>query len=82
LARRAAGFRLPAARGLLAYCVAGREAFSDVNGRDNAKDVERRIEAALDSSNSLDAQVMLLALHAKLMNPDVVDRFDLSADPA
>jgi hypothetical protein len=67
---------------LLAYCVAGPEAFSDINGRDSAEDVERRIEAALHSPDSLDAQVMLLALHAKLMNPAVVDRFDLSADPA
>lgn len=72
----------PPLAGLLAYCVAGPEAFSDINGRDRAEDVERRIEVALDSSGSLDAQVMLLALHAKLMNPDVVDRFGLSADPA
>jgi hypothetical protein len=67
---------------LLAYCVAGPEAFGDLNGRDSAQDMERRIEAALDSPDSLDAQVMLLALHAKLMNPDVVDRFGLTADPA
>jgi hypothetical protein len=68
--------------GLLAYCVVGPEAFGDVNGRDSAQDVERRIEAALDLPDSLDAQVMLLALHAKLMDSAVVDRFDLSADPA
>lgn len=72
----------PPLAGLLAYCVAGPDTFSDVNGPDSAEAVERRIEAALDSPDSLDAQVVLLALHAKLMNPDVVDRFDLSADPA
>lgn len=71
----------PLAR-LLAYCVAGPDAFGDVNGRDGAEDVERRIEAALDLPDSLDARLMLLALHAKLINSDVVDRFDLSADPA
>ena len=68
--------------GLLADCVVGPEAFGDVHGRDSAQDVERRIEAALDLPDSLDAQVMLLALHAKLMDSAVVDRFDLSADPA
>ena len=72
----------PPLAGLLAYCVGGPETFGDLNGRDSAQDIERRIEAALDLPDSLDAQVMLLALHAKLMNPDVVDRFGLTADPA
>ncbi len=70
----------PLAR-LLAYCVAGPEVFEQANGRDETQDVEHRIEAALDRSDSLDAQVMLLALHAKLMNADVIERFGLSADP-
>src|SRR5690606_27267995 len=61
--------------GLLAYCVAGPEPYGIVNGRDNAEDVERRIETALGLPDSLDAQVMLLAFHAKLMNAAVVDRF-------
>ena len=72
----------PPLAGLLAYCVVGPEAFSNANGRGSAEDVERRVEAALDAADGLDARVMLLALHAKLMNPAVVDRFDLSADPA
>ena len=72
----------PPLAGLLAYCVVGPETYRVVNGRDGAEDVERRIEAALDLPDSLDARVMLLALHAKLMNSAVVDRFDLSADPA
>lgn len=72
----------PPLAGLFAYCVSGPEVFADLNGRDSAEDIERRIEAALDLPDSLDAQVILLALHAKLMNPDVIDRFGLTADPA
>jgi hypothetical protein len=72
----------PAVAGLLAYCVAGPETFELANSRDRTQDVERRIENALDAPDSLDAAIMLLALHAKLMNADVIDRFDLSADPA
>ena len=71
----------PLAR-LLSYCVAGPDTYGDANGRDGTDDMERRIEAAFGASESLDAQIILLALHAKLMNPAVVDRFDLSADPA
>jgi hypothetical protein len=71
----------PPVAGLLAYCVTGPETFEQVNGRDRAQDAEHRIEIALDASDSLEAQVVLLALHAKLINAVVIDRFDLSADP-
>lgn len=71
----------PAVAALLAYCVAGPETFEMANGRDPKDEAERRIENALDAPESLDAQLVLLALHAKLMNADVIERFDLSADP-
>ncbi|MCX7306185.1 MAG: hypothetical protein NTV73_17905 [Hyphomicrobiales bacterium] len=71
----------PAVAGLLAYCVAGPQTFKQANGRDPKEAAERRIESALDAPDSLDAQMILLALHAKLMNADVIDRFGLSADP-
>jgi hypothetical protein len=72
----------PAVAALLAYCVAGPETFEQPNGRDAKDDAERRIENALDAPDSLDAEMVLLALHAKLMNADVIERFDLSAGPA
>ncbi len=72
----------PAVAELLAYCVAGSDTFDLANGREKTQGVERRIENALDTPDSLDAQIVLLALHAKLMSADVIDRFDLSADPA
>jgi len=71
----------PAVASLLAYCVAGPEIFEQANGRQPRDEAERRIEHALDAPDSLDAQIVLLALHAKLMNADVIDRFGLSADP-
>ena len=70
---------LPVA-GLFAYCVVGREPFLAVNGEERLADVETRIEAALDDDTSLDAQLVLLALHSKLVSPDVVERWELTAE--
>ena len=70
---------LPVA-GLFAYCVVGRDAFVAANGDERVADVEARIEAALDGGGSLDAQLVLLTIHARLVSADVVERFALSAD--
>lgn len=67
----------PVAR-LFGYCVAGPDAFECVNGDPVLEN--QRIEAALESGDSLDAQIVLLALHAKLINPEVVERFGLAAE--
>jgi len=64
---------------LFGYCIADADAFADANGGDMTQRVEHRIEAALEAEESFDAQIILLALHAKLINPDVVERFGLSA---
>jgi hypothetical protein len=70
----------PAAE-IVAYCMIGAESFAGANDVDLALAVERRIEAALVSGDSLDAQLVLLTLHAKVIQPSVVDRFGLeSAD--
>ena len=74
-----AGAYLPVA-GLFAYCVVGREPFLSANGEERLADVEARIEAALDDGENLDAQLVLLAIHAKLASGDVVERFGLSAE--
>lgn len=72
----------PDVAALLSYCVAGPETFEMANGHDPKDEAERRIENALDAPESLDAEIVLLALHARLMNVDVIDRFDLSAGQA
>ena len=66
--------------GLFAYCVAGPQLFRGANGDERTQDVEARIERALDDGESLDAQLVLLAIHAKLINAEVVERFGLEAE--
>ena len=65
---------------LFAYCVVGAEAFGGVNGAAAVASVERRLEMALERGESFDAQLVLLALHAKLIDQGVVARYGLSAD--
>ena len=43
----------------------GGDAFAAANDASLAAEVERRIEAALDSGTDLDAKLVLLALHAR-----------------
>jgi len=68
----------PAAE-ILAYCMVGAEAFAGANDAELAQAVERRIEAALDNAASLDAQLVLLTLHAKVIQPSVVHQFELDS---
>ncbi|TIO07665.1 hypothetical protein [Mesorhizobium sp.] len=65
---------------LLGYCIAGPEAFGLSNGHEHTLDAERRIEAALEAGDSFDAQIILMTLHAKLINGEVVERYGLSTD--
>ncbi|RVC09019.1 hypothetical protein EN879_37415, partial [Mesorhizobium sp. M7A.F.Ca.AU.002.02.1.1] len=65
---------------LCSYCIAGPETFEQANGHERTLGAERRIEAALEAGDSLDAQIVLMTLHAKLINPEVVDRYGLSAE--
>ncbi|AZO26225.1 hypothetical protein [Mesorhizobium sp. M1B.F.Ca.ET.045.04.1.1] len=65
---------------LCSYCVAGPEMFEQANGRESTLEAERRIEAALESGDSFDAQIVLMTLHAKLINAEVVERYGLSAE--
>jgi hypothetical protein len=64
---------------LVGYCVIGANPFAGANGEALTEDVERRMEQALMSGTSVDAQLVLLALHAKIIQPSVVDAFDLEA---
>ena len=68
-----------AAAEIIAYCMLGADAFVHANDARLALGVERRIEAALHIGTSLDAKLVLLTLHAKLIQPSVVDYFRLEA---
>jgi hypothetical protein len=70
------------AAALLAYCMLGADTFAEANGEDLTSGVERRIEAALDADGSLDAQLVLLVLAAKLVQPSVAQAFQFESDQA
>ena len=69
-----------AAAELVAYCMIGADGFAGANGDPLTHQVERRIEAALASDSSLDAQLVLLTLHAGVIQPSVVHDFRLASD--
>jgi hypothetical protein len=65
---------------IVAYCMVGGDGFTGANGEHATRRVESRIEAALKSGDSLDAQLILLTLHAGVIQPSVVDRFKLESE--
>jgi len=71
----------PAAE-IVAYCMVGADVFAGANDVDLALAIERRIEAALVAGDSLDAQLVLLTLHARVIQPSVVERFELESAAA
>ena len=64
---------------LLGYCIQGREEFMACNGALATGRAEERLRHAIDAGDSLDARLVLLALHAGVIAPDVGDRFDLES---
>ncbi len=65
---------------IIGYCMIGAEPFAGANGTALVRQVERRIEAALESGDSLDARLILLALHALVIQPSVVEQFQLESE--
>jgi hypothetical protein len=62
---------------LLAYCVLGHEQFADSNDPDIAERADQRVEAALEHGDTFDAKLVLLALHAGLISPEIADRIEM-----
>ncbi len=62
---------------LLAYCMLGPAHFVEANDPQRTGAVETRMEAALEAGESLDARLVLLALHAGVVAPRVIERYDL-----
>lgn len=65
---------------MVAYCMLGRDEYAEVNDVAAADEVENRLRLAIDSGESLDAQLAMLTLLARVTHPDVVDTFDLKID--
>jgi len=62
---------------IVAYCMVGADGFAGANGASLAEAIEQRIEAALADGSSIDAKLVLLTFHAKVIQPSVVDHFRL-----
>lgn len=62
---------------LLAYCMLGREPFVESNSAQAADRAEHRVDAAIAEGDSRDAKLILLALHAGVIAPEIADRFDV-----
>lgn len=63
---------------LLAYLMLGPAGYGETAGDVAAGEADARVAAAAEAGDSPDARVVLLALHAGLVQPDVVARYDLS----
>ena len=68
-----------AAADIVGYCMIGAEAFAGANDIQLVRQVERRIEAALETGDSLDAQLVLLTLHAGVIQPSIIQRYQLES---
>jgi len=78
--REAAGRReaaLENAAELLAFCILGRDVFVECNGVHAATLAEQRLEGAIAAGDSPDAKLILLALHAGVIAPDIADQIDV-----
>jgi hypothetical protein len=68
-----------AAAELLGYCVLGVQGFTECNDPSLTEAVEMRLAAALEAGDNLDARIVLLTLHASVIQPSVVERYGLGA---
>ncbi len=68
-----------AAAEMLGYCMLGPQGFTEANGLRLTEAAEGRLEAALEAGDSLDARLVLLALHAGVVQVQVVERYQLEA---
>jgi hypothetical protein len=62
---------------LLAYCMLGRDQFIESNSVHAADRAEDRVEAAIAAGASLDAKLILLALHSGVIAREIAERFDV-----
>jgi hypothetical protein len=70
----------PLVAAFFTYCLVGPDAFGRANGPEALKLVEQRMETALADGDGPDAQLVLLSLHANLIHPDVLERYDIDVD--
>ena len=84
--KEANGGRSPSAQAcasaseLLVYCSLGAKEFSQSNGPARTEAAELRVISALEAGYGPDARLVLLTLHAHVIHPSVVERFNLASE--
>ncbi|SOE00732.1 hypothetical protein [Caenispirillum bisanense] len=68
------------AAALLGYLMLGPDDYAEATGARAGAAAEARVEAAVAAGDSLDAQLVLLTLQARVAQPAVVQRFGLEAE--
>jgi hypothetical protein len=69
-----------AAAALRGYCMLGPQAFAAANGGIQTEAAEMRLAAACDTGHGVDARLVLLTMHAGLIHPTVVERYQLTME--
>lgn len=69
--------RIAEASELVAYCLIGDEDFTQATDPQRRDAAQARIEAAIQAGDSLDARLIMLALHAGAIDPGIVQRHNL-----
>jgi len=62
---------------LLAYCMLGRDQFIASNSVHAADRADLRVEHALLAGDSIDAKLILLALHSGIVAPSIAERLEV-----
>ncbi|MCG6113673.1 MAG: hypothetical protein MEQ84_00610 [Mesorhizobium sp.] len=65
---------------MLAFCALGANGFAGANGIERLEAVEARLTEAVETGDGLDAQLVLLALHAKLLHPGIIEEYGIAAE--
>ena len=68
-----------AAAELLGYCMLGAQGLTESNDLSLTEAVEQRLADALEAGDNLDARLVLLTLHAGVIEPTLVERYGLRA---
>ncbi len=69
-----------AAAALIGYCILGSQAFSAANGAAQTEAADARLATACESGRGMDARLVLLTMHAGLIHPSVVERYQLTME--
>ena len=65
---------------LVVYCSLGAKEFAQANSPGRTEAAESRLVAAMEAGYGPDARLVLLTLHAHVIHPSVVERFNLVSE--